>query len=774
VIPDANGNVVVFPFLERGVIVNEKYRSTGKRFWQRSGGKKTFWNADALDDPNLATGTCPLIITEGECFPDGTEVLTESGWVALENYRGGTVVSATEDGSLNFTMPLARICKPYNGDLIEYKTRFVTIRTTPGHNLVAIRKGRWVKQRADEMSPYGLMPRTGLLRSGPGTGLTADEIALCIAVSADAAIDVRKQSYAGGQARRLAVEKRYVRFGFTRQRKIARMRMLLDRLRITRSDTVIASGQQSICFSLPDWVPGRMLPWSWIADATCEERELIISELRHWDGNAVPDRNQDEFSTIHEELAKWVQAICHVSGRCSSIIPRSNSFGSWFKVSILHGKDHGDWQVARKRKTVGYNGDVHCLTVASGYLLVRQDSRIYIAGNCDALTSIDCGFPLTVSVPDGAPAVPIGRAPDQLDAIPEDDSGKFGFLWNNRDKIKKIRRFILAVDNDAPGQRLAAELVRRLSAARCWFVTYPEGCKDLNDVRVRCGPEAVTAVLNGAKPYPVRGLYRLSDYPEVREIPAVSTGWWAVDQLFKPFPGGFVVVSGIPGSGKSRWMLNLMCNLASMHYWPAAIFSPEMPTVPVLRDLLRRMLRDRKNPDRFIGEFFRFIDSDPTGTGEADETFDLPWIIDKAVDAVMRDGIRFLLIDPWNEIEHARRKDESGTDYIARSIRMLKRFARQYDVAVAVIAHPTKEVVDKSGKSRVPSLYDIEGSAAWFNKCDHGLVLDRPNGLTNEARIYVKKCRFDGTGARGEVRMKYEAATARFLPLDGPQEELVM
>ena len=26
VIPDGNGNIVVFPFLERGVVVNEKYR----------------------------------------------------------------------------------------------------------------------------------------------------------------------------------------------------------------------------------------------------------------------------------------------------------------------------------------------------------------------------------------------------------------------------------------------------------------------------------------------------------------------------------------------------------------------------------------------------------------------------------------------------------------------------------------------------------------------------------------------------------------------------
>ena len=30
VIPDCNGNIVVFPFLERGVVVNEKYRGPGQ------------------------------------------------------------------------------------------------------------------------------------------------------------------------------------------------------------------------------------------------------------------------------------------------------------------------------------------------------------------------------------------------------------------------------------------------------------------------------------------------------------------------------------------------------------------------------------------------------------------------------------------------------------------------------------------------------------------------------------------------------------------------
>ena len=418
------------------------------------------------------------------------------------------------------------------------------------------------------------------------------------------------------------------------------------------------------------------------------------------------------------------------------------------------------WQREGGRRTF-WNADA----LDDPALETGQNALIITEGEIDALSAIECGFPLAVSVPDGAPAVPEGEKPDELKEIEEEkeNAGKFEFLWNNRDRLKRIKRFILAVDNDRPGQRLAAELVRRLSAARCSFVEYPQGCKDLNDVLMQKGPEAVCTVVNAAKPYPVRGLYRLSDYPTGTGLRTFSTGWWTVDLSLKIFPGEFMVVTGIPGSGKSSWVIHLLANLAEKHGWRSALFSPEMPTVPYLRDALRRIIGAARSDD-FIEEYFRFLDSDPIGREEED--FDLDWIIDKATDAVLRDGIRVLVIDPWNEVEHAKRRDESMVEYIGRSIRALKRFARLYDVAVIVIAHPTKEV-GRDGKSRVPTLYDIDGAAHWFNKCDHGVVIDRPDVDGTETDVWIKKVRFRETGARGKVRMAFQESTCRFTTLEG-------
>lgn len=424
------------------------------------------------------------------------------------------------------------------------------------------------------------------------------------------------------------------------------------------------------------------------------------------------------------------------------------------------------WQRSGGRRTFWNADALDDPTLESG-----QNALVITEGEIDALSAIECGFPLAVSVPDGAPPVPEGKEPADLEPLDpsSENSGKFEFIWNNRDRLKRIKRFILAVDNDPPGQRLAAELVRRLSASRCYFVEYPIGCKDLNDVLMQKGYDTVSAVLNAAKPYPVRGLYCLSDYPDAGELQTFRTGWWTLDQCFKPFLGEFIVVTGVPSHGKSSWILHLLVNLGRLHGWSSAVFSPEMPTVPTLRNTFRDILGG-KSPenDAFIEEKFCFIGSDPTG-GE-DEDFDLDWIIDKAKEAVLRHGIRVLLIDPWNEVEHAKRRDESMTEYIGRGIRALKRFARLHSVIVIVVAHPTKDVV-KDGKSRPLTLYDVDGSAHWYNKADHGLIIDRPNAESNESTIRVAKVRMRGTGVKGITRMLYDISSARFSTLDNSRGE---
>jgi len=85
-------------------------------------------------------------------------------------------------------------------------------------------------------------------------------------------------------------------------------------------------------------------------------------------------------------------------------------------------------------------------------------------------------------------------------------------------------------------------------------------------------------------------------------------------------------------------------------------------------------------------------------------------------------GIRGLVIDPYNELDHQRPSNVSETEYVSQMLTKIKRFAQHYDVATWFVCHP-KQMQNWTGGA--PNLYDISGSAHFVNKADVGLVVHR-------------------------------------------------
>ncbi|XP_021907538.1 primase homolog protein-like, partial [Carica papaya] len=172
----------------------------------------------------------------------------------------------------------------------------------------------------------------------------------------------------------------------------------------------------------------------------------------------------------------------------------------------------------------------------------KVDDIIIVEGEIDKLSMEEAGFRNCVSVPDGAPP---SVSKKELPA--EDKDTKYQYLWNCKEYLKKASRIILATDGDEPGQALAEELARRLGKERCWRVKWPKKnkdgfCKDANEVLMYLGPEVLKEVIQDAEIYPIRGLFRFSDYFD--EIDAyyhrthgyefgVSTGWNGLNNLYK-------------------------------------------------------------------------------------------------------------------------------------------------------------------------------------------------------------------------------------------------
>lgn len=395
-------------------------------------------------------------------------------------------------------------------------------------------------------------------------------------------------------------------------------------------------------------------------------------------------------------------------------------------------------------------------------------------GEIDCITAVQCGFPTSVSVPDGAPPARTGagkliEVPETADDLDPEEDNKFSYIHADWDALAKVKRIIIAADADEAGQRLAAELVRRLGRARCSFVTYPNGCKDLNDVLVQHGQGEVARILNSAKPYPVSGLYRVDDLPLEPEFQHVTTGWDTVDGLLKPYRGAFMVVSGLANNGKSLWTTQLVSHLMAAWEWPVAIASFEMRT-SIVRATMERCIGERIHRDtRFnsrhaaqhiVRERAVFIAPNP----EADEETDLDWLLDRATTAVIRHGIKCLLVDPWNEIEHRRPSSESLTEYTGRALRKLKRWANDFDCLVVVVVHPTKAAAQKDATEL--TLYDVADSAHWANKADLGVIVTRLGNPQTDTLtgITVTKVRYQPeAGKLGHAVLEYDPSNRMFI-----------
>jgi twinkle protein len=400
-------------------------------------------------------------------------------------------------------------------------------------------------------------------------------------------------------------------------------------------------------------------------------------------------------------------------------------------------------------------------------------TAIIVEGELDKLALEEAGIRNVVSVSDGAPKEV--KAGD-----PGPDDAKFSYIANCSDYLDRLDRIILAVDDDGPGRALAEELARRLGKERCWRVRWPDSgdapCKDANETLLRHGAEVLRECVEGAQPYPITGLHSIFDfvdetltlYRDGRQR-GLSTGWKSLDEFMTIRPGELSVATGVPGSGKSEFIDALTVNLARAYGWHFAMCSFENPPdehiaklaekylgLPFWDGPTRRMSEaDLQRAMDWIADRFcliRFDDEAPT----------IEAILEKARAAVMRHGIRGLVIDPYNEIEHRRPSNMTETEYVSQLLGKLRRFAQQHGVHVWFVAHPAKLQRDSSGSRPIPTLYDICGSANWVNKADLGIVVHRdPDKDPTQTQIRVCKVRFKSVG-KTVYRAPWDRATGRY------------
>ena len=388
--------------------------------------------------------------------------------------------------------------------------------------------------------------------------------------------------------------------------------------------------------------------------------------------------------------------------------------------------------------------------------IVGYEYCVIVEGEMDALSLYESGIHNAISVPNVATL----------------NNNNLDYLDNCIDYFTDKEKIIIAVDGDEAGQALQAELVRRLGAEVCYLATF-EDCKDANEYLLKYGKEKLVQCIAKAKPVPLENVTtfkdiegEITDFVENGFKPGFQIGLQNFDSIFSTYTSQFITVTGIPSSGKSDFVDQMVVGYNNNYQWKTAFASPEnAPTYLHAHKIMRKVWQDMPTKkdigtDKWnqvadhVNDNFFFIDM---------EKYTLEAVLRKGAELVKRKGIKCLVIDPFNKV---RSNDASGdvNVYTLEYLSKIEIFAKKYDVLVIVVAHPTKMYKDANGRIEEPTMYNIKGGGELYDASYHGLLVHR-NYENKTVKAKVLKVKFQNLGENGaEAHFKWEHRSGCFVP----------
>jgi len=389
--------------------------------------------------------------------------------------------------------------------------------------------------------------------------------------------------------------------------------------------------------------------------------------------------------------------------------------------------------------------------------IVGYDTCIIVEGEMDVLSYHEAGIPNVISVPNGATL----------------NHNNLDYLDNCIDYFEDKEKIILAVDADEAGVALQTELIRRLGAEVCYLTNFVD-CKDANEYLLKYGKEDLAKTISECRPVPLENVttfkdieHEVTDFVQNGFKKGYQIGIQNFDEIFSTYTGQFITVTGIPSSGKSDFVDQMVVGYNNNYGWKTAFASPEnAPTYLHAHKLMRKVWQDMprksdigtakwKQVAEHVNDNFFFIDM---------ERYTLETVLRKGAELVKRKGIKCLVIDPFNKIRDVDAKTEDVNRYTMEYLTKIETFAKKFDVLVFIVAHPTKMYKTSDGKIEEPTMYNIKGGGEWYDASYHGLLVHRDyDAKTVKAKVL--KVKFQNLGENGaEAHFTWEPRSGCFIP----------
>ena len=490
------------------------------------------------------------------------------------------------------------------------------------------------------------------------------------------------------------------------------------------------------------------------------EREYVIPEVKH---KPVESKVVDWFKTrgISKQTLDEVgvgegREFMPQTGKPENTI-QFNYYVGGNLTNIKYRDGRKNFKLYKGAEKVFYNIDS----------VVGHDTCVIVEGEMDVLAIHEAGYTPVVSVPNGATL----------------NTNNLDYLDNCIDYFEDKKKIIIAVDDDPPGLALQAELIRRLGAEVCYITTFDD-CKDANEYLIKHGTKELMSRIDIAHPVPLENVTTFRDIEdEVTDFVrngfkrGFQIGLHNFDNIFSTYTKQFITVTGVPSSGKSDFVDQMVVGYNREYGWKTAFASPEnAPTYLHAHKLMRKVWGDMPNKgdiggDKWnqvaehVNDSFFFIDM---------ERYTLESVLRKGAELVKRKGIKCLVIDPFNKVRDVDCTTEDVNRYTMEYLTKIETFAKKYDVLVMIVAHPTKMYKNQNGKIEEPTMYNIKGGGEWYDASYHGLLVHRDYELKT-TKVKVLKVKFQNLGENGaEAHFKWEPRSGCFIPEVMPEMEEAM
>ena len=389
--------------------------------------------------------------------------------------------------------------------------------------------------------------------------------------------------------------------------------------------------------------------------------------------------------------------------------------------------------------------------------IVGHPECVIVEGEMDVLALHEAGITNAISVPNGATL----------------NNNNLDYLDSCIDYFEDKEKIILAVDSDEAGQALQKELVRRLGAEICYLATFDD-CKDANEYLLKYDKDKLANRIKKASPVPLENVTTFKDIEDditdfVRNgfKPGFQVGLSNFDSIFSTYTGQFITVTGIPSSGKSDFVDQMVVGYNKNYGWKTAFASPEnQPTYLHAHKLMRKTWEGMPSAEDIGGDKWEQVaDHCNSNYFHIDmEKYTLESVLRKGAELVKRKGIKCLVIDPFNKVRDVDCKTEDVNRYTMEYLMKIETFAKKYDVLVFIVAHPTKMYKDKDGKIEEPTMYNIKGGGEWYDASYHGLLVHR-DYEAKTVKVKVLKIKFQNLGENGaSANFTWEPNSGCYVP----------